>query len=153
LSFLHIESAAIASHTTPLIGTFFLLVAALMLFSTQMGILESSSRIISENVVLLFYKNGRKFNLSLGFYLALWAQILLGIFIYFSGFREPRFLLTLGAVLNAAAMMVSLPLLFLLNRKKLPKVYQPNLIRKFIMLIVFLFFVGFAVIILRDFKI
>jgi len=153
LSFLHAESTAIASRATPIVATFFLLVAALMLFSTQMGILESSSRIISENVLLLFYKRGRKFNLSLGFYMALWAQILLGICIYLSGFREPRFLLTLGAVLNATAMMVSFPLLFWLNKKKLLKNYQPNLIRKLFMLLAFLFFVGFVVVTLQDFRI
>jgi len=153
LSFLNAEAAMIASRTTPLIGTFFLLVAALMLFSTQMGILESSSRIISENIVLLFYKKGKKFNLSLGFYVALWAQILLGITIYLSGFREPRFLLTLGAVLNAAAMMVSFPLLFWLNKKKLPKIYQPNFVRKLIMLLAFLFFAGFVIITARNFQI
>ena len=153
LSFLNAEAAMIASRTTPLIGTFFLLVAALMLFSTQMGILESSSRIISENVVLLFYKKGRRFNLSLGFYVALWAQILLGIFIYLSGFTEPRFLLTLGAVLNAAAMMVSFPLLFWLNKKKLPKIYQPNFIRKLIMLLAFVFFAVFVVVTMQNFKI
>ena len=153
LSFLNAEAAMIASRTTPLVGTFFLLVAALMLFSTQMGILESSSRIISENIVLLFYKKGKKFNLSLGFYVALWAQILLGITIYLSGFREPRFLLTLAAVLNAAAMMVSFPLLFWLNKKKLPKIYQPNFIRKLIMLLAFLFFAGFVIITANNFKI
>ncbi len=153
LDFLYAEAAAISTRTMPLVGTFFLLVASLMLFSTQMGVLESSSRIISENILLLFYKKGKRFNLSIGFYLALWAQILLGIFIYLSGFREPRFLLTLGAVLNAAAMMVSFPLLFWLNKKKLPKAYQPGLVRKLIMLAAFIFFVGFVVITLQDFRI
>jgi len=153
LSFLNAEAAIIASRTAPLIGTFFLLVAALMLFSTQMGILESSSRIISENVVLLFYKKGRKFNLSLGFYIALWTQILLGISIYISGFREPRFLLTLGAVLNAAAMTISFPLLFWLNKKKLPQTYQPGFVRKLIMLLAFIFFAGFVIVTARNFQI
>ena len=153
LSFLNAEAAIIASRTAPLIGTFFLLVAALMLFSSQMGILESSSRIISENVVLLFYKKGRKFNLSLGFYIALWTQILLGISIYISGFREPRFLLTLGAVLNAAAMTISFPLLFWLNKKKLPQTYQPGFVRKLIMLLAFIFFAGFVIVTARNFQI
>ncbi len=152
LIFLNAEVAVIADKTMPLIGTFFLLVAALMLFSTQVGILESSSRIISENIVLLFYKKDKKFNLSLGFYIALWAQILLGIFIYLSGFREPRFLLTLGAVLNAAAMMVSFPLLFWLNKKKLPQAYQPGLVRKFIMLLAFLFFAVFLLVMAMKLK-
>lgn len=151
LEFLYAESAVIATQTTPMVGTFFLMVAALMLFSTQMGVLESSSRIISENLMLLVYKKGRRFNLSLGFYLALWAQILLGILVYLSGFREPRFLLTLGAVLNAAAMMVSFPLLYWLNKRELANRYQPSWWRKLVMLVAFLFFVGFVVVTLGNF--
>lgn len=153
LSFLYAESAAIATLTKPYIGTFFLLVAALMLFSTQVGVLESSSRIISENILLLFYKSGRKFNLSKAFYVALWAQIILGIFIYLSGFNEPRFLLTLGAVLNAAAMMVSFPLIWWLNKTKLAKTYQPKWWRKLIMLAAFAFFATFVYITAQDFQI
>lgn len=153
LDFLYAEAKMISGQTMPIMGTFFLMVAALMLFSTQMGILESSSRIISENMVLLFYKKGKRFNLSLGFYVALWAQILLGIMIYLSGFREPRVLLTLGAVLNAMAMMVSFPLLWWLNKKMLPAKYQPNLTRKLIMLLAFLFFVGFVVVTAQNFRV
>lgn len=153
LEFLYAQADAISSQATPLVGTFFLLVAALMLFSTQLGVLESSSRIISENVLLLFYKKGKKINLNLGFYIALWSQIILGIIIYLSGFTEPRFLLTLGAVLNAAAMMVSFPLIFWINHRYLPKKYQPSLLRKLIMLLAFLFFVGFVAVSLQDFRI
>lgn len=153
LSFLYAESAAISARTLPIIGTFFLLVAALMLFSTQVGVLESSSRIISENILLLFYKKGMKFNLSLAFYLALWGQILLGIIIYLSGVTEPRFLLTLGAVLNAAAMMVAFPMIYLLNKKMLLPSYQAGLVRKLMMLAAFIFFVVLVVITFQNLQI
>jgi hypothetical protein len=128
-------------------------VAALMLFSTQVGVLESSSRIISENILLIFYKKGKKFNLSLAFYIALWTQIMLGIVIYLSGMTEPRVLLTLAAVLNAAAMMVSFPLIYWLNKKRLPAAYQPRWWRKLVMLLAFLFFVIFVAVTFRNFKI
>ncbi|MBD3279880.1 MAG: hypothetical protein GF390_04215 [Candidatus Pacebacteria bacterium] len=144
LSFLYAEAAVIGQQTWPLLRIVFLLIAALMLFSTQLGVLESSSRIISENVLLLFHRQGGRYNLSLGFYLALWAQIGLGIVVYLFGWQEPRFLLTLSAVLNAAAMMVSFPLVYLLNRQLLPARYQPRLWRKLVMLAAFLFFVYFV---------
>ena len=143
LSFLYSEAAVISSQTIPILGVFFLALAALMLFSTQLGVLESSSRIISENVMLLFYKKGKKVNLSTGFYIALWTQIILGIVIYVFGFKEPRLLLTLSAVLNAAAMMVSFPLIYLLNKRALIQEIQPGKIRIAIMFAAFIFFLFF----------
>lgn len=150
ISFLYAEAAQITIRTHAFFGTFFLIVAAMMLFSTQLGVLESSSRIISENTLLLFYKKGRKYNMSLGFYVALWAQIALGIIIYSLGWVEPRLLLTVSAILNGIAMMVSFPLIYLLNKKKLAKRYQPALWRKAIMLMAFVFFVIFVVITLSQ---
>lgn len=143
LSFLYAEATVISSRTLPVLGPMFLGLAALMLFSTQLGVLESSSRIISENVMLVFYIKRRKINLSKGFYIALWSQILLGIAIYTFGFQEPRFLLTLSAVLNAAAMMVSFPLLYFLNKKSLHSEIQPSKWRIGMMLAAFLFFILF----------
>jgi hypothetical protein len=139
LSFLYVEAAAISTGSNLILGSLFLIVAGVMLFSTHLGILESSSRIISENVFLLF-SNQRKANLSFGFYTALWLQIALGIVIYLVGWQEPRFLLTLSAVLNAAAMMVAFPLVYWLNKKHLPKAYQPHWLRKFFMLAALIFF-------------
>lgn len=146
LSFIYAESAVIAQRTIPFFGTAFLLVAALMLFSTQVGVLESSSRIISENILLLFYKKGRKFDISKWFYLALWGQISLGVLIYLFGFQEPRFLLTLSAVLNAVGMMSSFVFIYFLNKKMLRKELQPGIIRKLLIIGAVLFFLVFLVI-------
>lgn len=150
LDFLYLEADAIAARTHDIIGVFFLLIAALLLYSTHLGILESSSRIISENVFLFFqkgkfgkFKGGKKANLSKGFYVALWLQIALGMVIYSVGWQEPRFLLTVSAVLNGAAMMVAFPLVYLLNKKFLNKKYQPGLLRKLGMLAAFSFFAVF----------
>ncbi|PIR59191.1 MAG: hypothetical protein COU69_01235, partial [Candidatus Pacebacteria bacterium CG10_big_fil_rev_8_21_14_0_10_56_10] len=155
LSFLFVEGTVIGQRTTPFLGTLFLLVAALMLFSTQVGVLESASRIISENVLLMFYRPGqrRQVNASLWFYAALWGQISLGIVILLLGFQEPRFLLTLTAVLNAAAMMTAFPLLYWLNTRRLKPEYQPGTFRKLAMATAFGFFVFFLVITLRNFQV
>ncbi|HEX7017482.1 MAG TPA: Nramp family divalent metal transporter [Patescibacteria group bacterium] len=153
LAFLYAESAAVAARTIPFFGTFFLLVSAVTLFSTQVGVLESSSRIISENILLLFTRQGRKVNTSLWFYLALWGQIGLGAIIYFAGVKEPRFLLTLGAVLNAAAMMMSFLFLLWLNKVRLHQEFQPGWVRRGLMLIAICFFAVFLVITARDFQI
>lgn len=145
LSFLFLEAGAIGQKTLPLFRALFLMLSALMLFSTQLGVLESSSRIISENVAIFLKPLTTKMNLSLYFYIALWSQILLGCLIYLTGFSEPRSLITLSALLNALAMMVSFPLVYILNRRFLRPEMQPPLFRVSVMAFAFLFFLYFLI--------
>lgn len=150
INFLFTESVFIGERLFPAAGTFYLLMAALMLFSTQLVVLESTSRIISENVALLTKPLKQRVNLSLGFYLALWGQIGLGIVFLWSGLTEPRLLLTGAAVLNAAAMMVAFPLLFFLNRRFLPEHARPGKLRQTFIWLGFLFFAFFLTLLLRE---
>ncbi len=151
IGFLFQQATVIGQRTWPVMSTFFLLSACLMLFSTQIGVLEAAARIISENFVLLVRRReGERWNLSLLFYIVLWAQIGLGILVLLAGWSEPRFLLTLGAVLNGAAMMVAFPLLLRLNTRYLPEIARPSWFRKLGVLAGFGFFVIFFVLLLRD---
>ena len=145
LSFVYLEAAVITERLGSVFGLLFLVVAALMLFSTQLGVMESSARIISENLILLRYKKGKKVHASLGFYSVLWAQIVLGIAIYVWGIQEPRMLLLISALLNAAAMMVSFLFVYYLNKKTLASYMQPTKLRVILMASAFLFFLYFLV--------
>ncbi len=150
LTFLFQEANQITSKLGQTIGAFFLLVSALMLFSTQIGVLESSSRIISENFLLFQFNDQKTVDLSKAFYLALWGQIILGILVLLLGFQEPRFLLTLGAILNAVAMMVAFPLIYSLNQKRLQPHFQSGIVRKLFMFVAFLFFLFFVVLTFQE---
>ena len=152
LDFIFAEASTIGN-AYPGLGTLFLLLVALMLFSTQAIVLEASSRIISENILLVFFKHAHKMSLSLAFYIALWMQIGFGILLILSGLQEPRFLLTLAAVLNAGAMMVSFPLLYWLNHRRLKPDYQPKFARKIGLIAAFIFFAVLVTITLRNFQI
>jgi hypothetical protein len=144
IDFLYQQSSSLSSHVGQVFGIGFLIVAALMLFSTQIGVLESTSRIVSENILLLFHKPGDTTNPSLAFFIVLWSQIILGTIVLLFGIDEPRFLLTLSAVLNAVAMMVAFPLIFFLNKRSLKTHYQSSFIIKLLLTIGFLFFVFFV---------
>lgn len=144
ISFIYKEAAALTVLLSPFVGTVFLLSVALMLYSTQVIVLEASSRIISENVSLLVNGPKAKTRLTLLFYGALWLQILGGIAIVVSGWNEPRLLLTLAAVLNAGAMMVAFPMVYFLNTRALPRFAQPQLVRKLVLATACLFFVYFV---------
>lgn len=144
IEFLFQEAGLINQTLGTTVSLIFILIAALMLYSTQLGVLESASRIISENFLLIINRPGKKVNVSLAFYIALWSQIALGIVIILLGVKEPRFLLTLSALLNAGAMLVAFPAVYLLNRKRLFKQLQPSLLRVGILTTAFLFFFIFV---------
>jgi len=144
INFVYQEAAVIKQVLLPFVSTIFLIVAALMLYATQLGVLESSSRIISENFILVGWEEGKKANPSKWFYFALWGQIGVGIITLLFGVSEPRFLLTLSASLNALAMTVLFPLIWFLNKKRLDKKLRPSPARQVVIFLGFLFFAVFS---------
>jgi hypothetical protein len=145
LGFFFQEAGMIGEATHPLIATIFIFVGALMLFTTQLGVIESASRVISENILLLKYKHNEEVNASKMFYIVLWSELAFSVVFLLFGFAEPRALLTTGAILNAAAMMVAFILILLLNRT-LPKVIRPSLPRQIILVAATCFFLYFLTI-------
>lgn len=141
LSFLFFEVQQISVRTFPLFGTLFILVAALFLFSTQLGVYESASRIISENIALVGgVDKQKKIHLGRYFSYVVWGLVILGIMVYLAGFQEPKELLTLSALLNAGAMLSSFLFVLLLNIFRLEKEYRPGIIRSVLMLAGAVFF-------------
>jgi len=145
ISFIYLQAQIINQQTIPFFGTAFLVMATLMLFGTQVGVMESSARIISENMALFKLKPNEQINLSKWFYASLWGQIILGIIIYSFGIKEPRFLITLSAILNAAAMMLSFVFVSMLNKRYLRPWYRSGKLRQTIMGTAVLFFLYFLV--------
>lgn len=144
------EANVIGQLTSPLLGTFFALVMAIMLFSTQFTVMDSTSRIMSENYATIKTNNNKEVHLSRTYYLFLWAQILFGILVFLFGFKEPLTLLILSAVINAVCMFVHIGLVNRLNAKELPAEIQPKKIRKTMITIAFLFFGVFSLITIWD---
>jgi hypothetical protein len=152
INFVISEGAVIGKIILPIIGTLFLIVVSIMLFQTQLGVMDSTSRIMSENFAIrkLHGKEERKINLSKIYYSFVWAQIAFGITLFLFNIYEPKNLIILGAVINAFAMFVHLALVSWLNNKSLPKVFRPGLIRKIIIGIIFIFFGVFSFVVLWD---
>ena len=143
LEFLFNEAKMIGLATWPFVGSLFLVVGALMLFTTQLGVLESATRITSENFLLARHSPHEPVQASYTFYVFLWLEILLGVIYLIFGTGEPRALLTLGAILNAAAMGIAFPLILFLNRR-LPSFIRPSPLRQLILITAFSFFAYFV---------
>ncbi len=152
INFVINEGMIIGQMIFPFIGVLFLVVVSIMLFQTQLGVMDSTSRIMAENLAIrkLDGQERRKINLSKIYYCFVWAQIVFGVVLFLFNIYEPKTLIVLGAVINAFAMFVHLALVFWLNHKSLPKVFRPNLTRKIIIGIIFIFFGVFSLVVLLD---
>lgn len=129
INFVINEAEVIAKSTFSLMGTIFLLIASAMLFSTQFSVMDATSRIMSENLVILSPKKFKIENLPKYFYIFLWLQITAGIIIFSLGFTKPLTLVIIGAALNAMAMFVYTGLVLWLNLTNLQKSLRPSLVR------------------------
>ncbi len=143
INFVINESIKISTLTMPFVGTFFLLLVSLMLFATQMTVLDATTRIITENVLLI--KNSVKVKVNYWYYSILWIQILTGILVFLFGISEPLKLLTISAVLNAFAMFVHTGLTLWVNKTLLHKLLQPSFLRITAIILAFLFYGGFSI--------
>ncbi|HAI98055.1 TPA: hypothetical protein DCL30_00740 [Candidatus Peribacteria bacterium] len=132
------EAVAVGAATTPFLSLLFLIVMGVMLIATQLTVLDSTSRIMTENVLLL--RRTPSANVSRMYYFILWLQILFGIAVFSAGFDQPRDLIVLGAVINAFTMFSYTGLLLFLNNRFLPAALRPHPVRSLILIATFLFF-------------
>ena len=144
ISFVIKEGAAIGMAIAPWVGTFFLIVAGMTLFGTQLTVYDATSRIISENVVLASGQRINEKNIPKVYYGVLWTMIASGVIIFSLGFTAPLQLLILAAVLNAFAMFVHSGLTLWLNKTSLPKEIAPNKFRTGVMSFACMFYGGFS---------
>jgi hypothetical protein len=152
INFVINEGAVIGRIVAPFVGSLFLIAVSVMLFQTQLGIMDSTSRIMAENFAIhkLHGQEKGKINLSKIYYSFVWAQIAFGITLFLFNIYEPKSLIILGAVINAFAMFVHVALVSWLNNKSLPKVFRPSIMRKVITGIIFVFLGIFSLIVVWD---
>lgn len=146
LSFVFQESEALSLLFSPVLGTLFLIIGVIFLFTTQLGVFESTSRIMSENALLALKTLGSKSRSSI-FFLFLWAQIIFAIVITILDVAAPIQILFINTLFSAISMFVlSGAVMWLNNSKIMPENIRPGIIRRMILLSSFIFFGVFSLI-------
>lgn len=145
IDFIVNEANAIGSRLFPFATTIFLILTGTMLFATQFAVMDSTSRIISENIILTRPHKFTTRAIPRAYYLTLWAQIAFGTSVFLLGLKDPRTLVTLAAVINAFAMFVHIGATYLLNNKNLPPILAPSLPKRVLMIMIFIFFGAFSI--------
>jgi len=150
INFLFVEAKALGGLLYPFVGTFFIMVAGITLFGTQLGVFDATSRILSENIVLASQGKIKDNKIPVFYYGVLWTQIATSIVILLNGFTQPLQLVIIAAVLNAFAMFVHVGLTLWTNKTLLAKEIRPNIFRTLAMATAFLFYGGFSIYIIID---
>lgn len=143
INFVINESVAIGTKTFEVFGIAFLLLVSLMLFGTQLTVLDATSRILTENFIILKHAL-KKVNISKIYYILLWFQIISGIIVFMLGFTEPLQLLVISAVLNAFAMFIHAVLTLWVNSTLLHDNMKPSVFRLIAMGLAICFYGGFS---------
>lgn len=115
--FLLLESQVISSDIGKWAATLFLGSGALALFSVQLGVFDLLGRIAGEIL-------GKPE--ELWYRVVIVVQGILGLCIFLFGFKEPLWLITVGAVCNALAMAVIAVTVLWMNNTHLAKSYRPS---------------------------
>jgi hypothetical protein len=150
INFLFMEAGVIGQKSLPILGILFLALVLVMLFSTQLSVMDATSRITAENLVILNKEKFKPNKLPRFYFIFLWTQIFLGILILLLGFQQPWQLVRTSAFLNAIAMLVYTVALLWLNQKTLNKALRPVWWRKAILILIVVFFASFSLLTLLN---
>lgn len=150
INFLFNQANVINQNTGGILGTALLIITSLMLFSTQLTVIDGAGRIVSENVALITKDKLNPAKVPYIYYGAVWTILGFGILMFLIGVKEPQFLIVTGAVINAVCMTVFAGLLNRTNNRLLHPSAQASDFRKAIITVIFVMLCIFTSLVLID---
>jgi len=151
LEFILMQSEILSDDYASLVGQFFLIIGVIFMFTTQLGVFETTSRIMTENLQLASSKIRKKYRRSNVFFFFLWSQILTAIFITLLNISQPLEILIISTFFSAISMFALSGFVLWLNTSKLIyKEIKPRLFRISILWCSFIFFGIFVIYTIYD---
>ncbi|TDD48120.1 Nramp family divalent metal transporter [Saccharopolyspora elongata] len=131
-------------------GTIFFLIGAVVLYSTNLAVLDMVGRVTADMLKTGPLRNSRALSESRIYFIVVWAEIVFGSAILFSGLDEPLILLIIASSLNGIVMFVYSVLLIKLNRGVLPRTIGLKGVRLVALCWAVLFYGGFSLFTIYD---
>ncbi len=150
LAFVQNEARELASMIAPWFGTFFIIAGIVILFSTNLGILDYVARITADSLKVSFLGRSVFWTESKIYFTVVWAMIIAGSTILWLGLDQPIVLLVIAAAGGGVVMAFYSVLLILLNRNALPEQIRLKGWRLPIMAFIAVFFAGFSLYLVYD---
>jgi hypothetical protein len=150
LAFLRLEGQALQDTVAPWFGTTFWIAATVALFSTNLGILDYTCRLIADQFKINALRHSRFWTESRIYVAFVWLMIVVGSLILISGVDQPFVLLVISSSIAGVQMFIYSGLLVMLNRKALPRELRIGGIRMAVLAISFVFFGFLSVLLVLD---
>jgi hypothetical protein len=145
IGFIQEEATALGNIIAPWFEEFFYIAGFLMLFSTNIGVMDYTARLTGDSLKVTFLKDSQFWSESKIYITVVWILIIGGSAIIWSGL-QPIFLLVLSATGGGFVMAIYSVLLIILNRRALPDFAKLRGWRLPIMVLIAIFFVGFSLV-------
>ena len=150
LAFLQLEGQVLQDTVAPWFGNAFWIATIIALFTTNLGILDYTSRLIADQFKINALANSQFWTESRIYAATVWLMIVLGSLILIAGLDQPFVLVVIASSIAGVQMFIYSGLLIMLNRKALPKELRVGGIRLAVLAVSFLFFGFLSVLLVVD---
>ena len=148
--FIKVQGDALSDSSGSWLGTTFWLIGSVVLFSTNLAVLDMVGRITADVLKTGPLKDSARWSESKLYFATVWLEIAFGSIILLSGVTQPIVLLVIASSLNGLVMFVYSCLLIQLNRGTLPREIGLKGGRLVALAWAVLFYGGFSVVLLID---
>jgi hypothetical protein len=149
-AFIEAEGNTLKDVIAPWFGTGFFLCGAVALFSTNLGILDYTSRLCADQLKINLARDSTFWSESKIYFAIVWGMIAFGVLVLLSGLEQPLVLLVISSSIAGVMMFIYSILLIQLNRKALPDPIKISGVRLGVMGFSVLFFGVFSVLLVYD---
>lgn len=150
LAFLRLEGEALQETVAPWFGTAFWAAGTITLFSTNLGIIDYTCRLIADQLKINALRRSEFWSESKIYFAFVWLMIVVGSAILLLGLDQPFILVVIASSIAGVQMFFYSGLLMLLNRKALPREIKVSGVRLAVLGASFLFFGFLSVLLVLD---
>jgi Mn2+/Fe2+ NRAMP family transporter len=140
LDFIRAEGELLREVIAPWFGTFFYVAGFVVLFSTNIGVVDYVSRLTADSLKVTFLKESTFWSESKIYVTVAWLIIVAGSIIMLTVSSQPLVLLIIASAGGGVVMFFYSGMLILLNRRALPEPIKLKSWRFVIMWFIFIFF-------------
>lgn len=148
--FIRVEGELLGEQVGAWLVPAFYLIGTVVLFSTNLGVLDHVGRVIGDILKTNWLRNSTRWSESALYFTIVWTEIVIGAVILLSGVNEPLQLLIIASSLNGISMFVYSILLIWLNRRALPRPIRITGLRLVVMVWSVIFFGYFTYFLLSN---
>ncbi len=150
LGFIQDEAIALGNIIAPWFQTFFLAAVAIMLFSTNVGIVDYTSRLTADTLKTGYLARSEFWSESKVYLAVVWIMTIGGSTVLIAGLNAPIVLLIISAAGGGVVMALYSVMLIVLNTRALPDMVKLKGWRLPIMVVTAIFFLFFSALLIWD---